>query len=77
MSSGSVRNKIVASDLLEERNKCAFDQQELRVLILGGQHIFDKKTEFHRILEKHPELANHHKFFEMTPEEQQTDIWRK
>ena len=36
ITTGSVRNKVVASDLQEERKKCTFDQNELKVLIGGG-----------------------------------------
>ena len=36
---GSVKNKIVASDLLEERKKCAFDQDELKDFLHGGAHV--------------------------------------
>jgi len=34
---GSVKQGIVAPDLLEERAKCAFDQQELQTLMYGGE----------------------------------------
>lgn len=33
---GSVKNKVVASDLKEERKKCNFDQMELKVFLGGG-----------------------------------------
>jgi len=33
---GSIKNGVVSSDLLEERAKCAFDQNELMVLLMGG-----------------------------------------
>jgi hypothetical protein len=33
---GSVKHKIVASDLKQERNKCTFDQMELKVFLGGG-----------------------------------------
>ena len=33
---GSVKKGIVAPDLLEEREKCAFDSAELRTFIAGG-----------------------------------------
>ncbi len=44
---------------------------------MGGQSIFDARTKVSKIIEKHPELQNHHKFNEMTPHEQQTDLWRR
>ena len=33
---GSVKRGVIATDLLEERQKCAFDQDELRTLLSGG-----------------------------------------
>jgi hypothetical protein len=33
---GSVKNKVVSSDLEEERKKCTFDQLELKVILGGG-----------------------------------------
>jgi len=38
---GSIKNGIVSSDLLEERKKIAFDQNELRVLLMGGKEAYD------------------------------------
>jgi hypothetical protein len=34
---GSVRRGVVATDLLEERAKCAFNQEELRTVLAGGE----------------------------------------
>jgi hypothetical protein len=33
---GSIKNKIVAEDLIEERAKCNFDQKELTIALYGG-----------------------------------------
>jgi len=33
---GSVKNKIMSSDLQEEREKCAFDSKEMEILMGGG-----------------------------------------
>ena len=40
---GSVKRKIVASDLAEERSNCNFDQHELLVMLSGGQFIYNVK----------------------------------
>ena len=37
---GSVKNKVVSPDLLAERAKCNFDQEELRVHLMGGPLAF-------------------------------------
>lgn len=34
---GSAKKGIVSSDLLEERSNVAFDQDELRVFLSGGE----------------------------------------
>lgn len=66
---GSIKNKIVASDLLEERSKCAFDKEELEVLVKGGPANKKEFDLYGSIFDRHPELANNHKFFEMTVDE--------
>jgi hypothetical protein len=68
---GSMKNKVVASELQAERNKCAFDQKELMAYLHGGQQEFDLQIKWFNLLEKHPyDLGNHHHFFEMTRSEQ-------
>jgi len=72
---GSAKNKIVSSDLLEERAKCTFDQNELKVLLAGGQDIYDHKMKYLNIILKHKELINSHEYFDKTPSEKQTIMW--
>lgn len=62
---GSVKNKVVNSDLQEERDKCAFDQKEMQALLHGGQQILDAKISESEMFAKHPALGNHHHFYEM------------
>lgn len=38
---GSIKNKIVASDLIEERGKCNFDKEEMSELIYGSKEFLD------------------------------------
>ena len=40
-STGSIKNKIVAPDLLAEREKCDFDQQEMREFLAGGKERYE------------------------------------
>jgi hypothetical protein len=66
-TAGSVKAKIVASDLLDERKKCTFDQKELQKLLLGGEEVMKSTLETRNLILKHPaELGNHHKFHEMS-----------
>ena len=66
-TAGSVKAKIVASDLLDERKKCTFDQKELQKLLLGGEEVMKSTLEMRNLILKHPaELGNHHKFLEMS-----------
>ena len=77
-TAGSVKAKVVASDLLEERKKCTFDQEELQKLLLGGDEVMKSTLEMRNLLVKHSaELGNHHKFQEMSVQERQDDIWRR
>jgi hypothetical protein len=66
---GSLKNKQVASCLQEERDKCAFDKEELSTILLGGAQERKVWDFWFGLFDKHPEIANHHKFFEMTPDE--------
>ena len=60
--------KIVASELVEEREKCNFDSEELGLL-----YIRKEVKEYHRNLVEemraNPGFENTHKFYEFTPEE--------
>lgn len=65
---GSIKNKITATDLIEERKNCDFDQEKLRVILHGGElsyklykDVIDEMTV--------PELKNHYGFMEMDPNE--------
>ena len=53
-----MKNKIVASDLAEERAKCDFDTQEMLVFVSGGQEALDLNNASMETIKKHPELHN-------------------
>jgi hypothetical protein len=44
---------------------------------MGGTLEQQKRKHYIDIWERHPELTNHHKFYEFTKDEMQTDVWRK
>jgi len=67
---GSMKNKIVASCLQEERDKCDFDAT------LGGGIFSLLDKEFHeraldamKFCRDDPILRNHHEYYDMTREE--------
>lgn len=74
---GSIKNKIVNSDLQEERDKCAFDRKEMQAILHGGKDKLALRVAASEKMAKHPELANHHHFYDMTRDEKQTDLWRR
>jgi len=39
--------------------------------------VYEHKLKFLSVITKHKELHNTHLFYEMTPSEQQTEIWKK
>ena len=43
---GSMKNKVVASELQEERAKCAFDQKEMKLFLSGGQAELDHEMNY-------------------------------
>ena len=67
---GSIKDKIVASDLLEERLKRNFDMQEMNITLLGGRKKYDEVMAFFKFAESDPILRNSEKFNDMTREEQ-------
>ena len=67
---GSMKNKVIASELQAERDKCAFDQKELHTFIHGGPVELELQMKWNNLLDKHPkELGNHHKYYEMSRDE--------
>ena len=74
---GSVKNKIVASDIVKERAKIAFDKNELTTYLLGGQDLVDHRRVYRGLTDDHPELNNTLKFNDMTIHERQTDLWKR
>ena len=70
---GSVKNSIIATELVEERRKCDFDQNEIKSLLVDpeAKKIMDK-TKYD--LENDPKLKFTHKYYEWTPQEIQ-QMW--
>ena len=73
---GSIERQIVNADLAEERSKCNFDQDELRIFLLGEKRI---KQEEHLVglLQRHPELRSTLDYYNMTREEQIKEWWAR
>ena len=65
---GSIKNKVVATDLLQERANCDFDQEKLRVILHGGELAYQLHKDFCNKLAV-PEVTNHFGFMEMDPNE--------
>jgi len=74
---GSFKEKLIATSLQEERDKCAFDKEELTTFLLGGTEVRKIWDDWSTLMEKHPEIKNHHQFHEMNPDEKQQDLWRR
>lgn len=53
---GSIKNKIVASDLAEERKNCNFDQEEMSKHLWNGQSDLDRVRGLWDDLVKDPQL---------------------
>jgi hypothetical protein len=66
---GSIKNKIVASDLEEERNKCNFNKDELTDILFGGREIYEEIKADLDIMESDPILRNTEKWYDFTREE--------
>jgi Acyl-coenzyme A oxidase N-terminal len=74
---GSIKNKIVASDLEEERKKCNFDQKELSTLIWGGKQEYERILDVWGDLKADKGLQVTEKWYDMTREELMEDGLRR
>jgi len=70
---GSMKNKIVATELVEERNNCNFDQDELWSLYFKDPEANRIKAKAEHDVENDPIMRNTHKYYEWTLEEVQQD----
>ena len=75
--SGSVKDKVVATEIAQERANRDFDQYELAVALHGGEELYREAKDIQEDFSKHSELTNHFKYYEMTVDEQQQDLWRR
>jgi len=76
-ATGSMKRGIVAPDLLEERAKLAFDQEELRLFLAGGEARANEWKQHVDTFGADPELRNFVEFNDMTPHEMQENLWKR
>jgi acyl-CoA oxidase len=75
---GSIKEGRVSTILLAERAKCNFDMDEMKMFFWRFKSNIDELDEMEKHMNMAPDvLPNHHKFLEMTPEEQRTDLWKR
>jgi Ser-tRNA(Ala) deacylase AlaX len=74
---GSIKDRVVAQELIDERAKCDFDQQELQELLHGGKEMLAEHKQTFDEFGSMKEVANHAKFYEYTPAEMQKDLWKR
>ena len=73
---GSIKRKIVNPDLVEERAKCNFDQQEAyRALVPAG--VREEWATYQRLVAKYPEVMTATNYYELTREEKMEEWWRR
>ena len=64
---GSIKRNIVNPDLIEEREKLAFDQKELE-LFMFGESMINEVQDMSNFMDKHPEAGDDFSYYEMTRE---------
>jgi hypothetical protein len=74
---GSMKNKIVATELVEERAKCNIDQRELFVLFAGSEEQAEILLLEQKKILADPALQNGFEFYDMTREEQMYSWMKK
>jgi hypothetical protein len=62
MIPGSVKNKVTASDLQEERAKCNFNRDEFTEIIHGGAQLDKIRRDWAKVFDDHPRLASSSEF---------------
>ena len=75
-SGGSIKRKVVNPDLLEEREKLAFDVSDIEKL-LYVQKVHDQFKIVAQKARENPEIIPSHEYFEMTREEQMKQEFKK
>mmetsp|Transcript_19804 Transcript_19804/g.24469 ORF Transcript_19804/g.24469 Transcript_19804/m.24469 type:complete len:136 (+) Transcript_19804:29-436(+) len=76
-ATGSVKRKFVAPDIQEEREKLAFDQNELSTFLVGGEERARKWKSIVDSFGSDPGLSNYVHFADLTPHEMQEDLWKR
>ena len=75
---GSILDKRVAADLLAERAKCNFDRKEMTLWLWRHQENLDQQRGWLEDMRKAPDLLPaHHRFYEMTPDEQREHLGQR
>ena len=76
-TAGSIKNKTVAFELIAERAKCDFDQEELRTCLMGGPVNYSLTKKHFERFSKNPATRNHLNWYDLTPQEKQEDLWER
>jgi hypothetical protein len=66
---GSIKNKIVATDLQEERDKGNFNKEEMSEILYEDKAFLSLYRDWIRVMESDKVLTNTEKWYEMTREE--------
>ena len=74
---GSFKRGIVSPDLLEERAKLAFNKDEMRVFLHGGQERLDKWSHLIDTFGADSRMKNFVEFNDLTPHEMQENLWKR
>ena len=69
MKGGSVKNKIVAQELLEERANLNFDKDQAFAFFNPMKDVNDLQDAVNKLIDENPDIQNTHKVYEMTREE--------
>ena len=74
---GSIKNNIVATELVEERSNCNFDQEELFNIYCSNPKVIEWKAKAEFDEANDPIMKNTHKYYEWSPKEIQENWMRK
>ena len=74
---GSIKNRVVASDLEEERLKANFNSTELSEAWWGDRQTWEEYKDLTSLIDSDPVLRNTNEWYDMTREEQWETLFKK
>ena len=74
---GSMKNKVTATELVLEREKCEINKDQVCNFLFGDKEFLADTKKVIKEMKDDPMLANNHHFYEMTVKEKRIHQYKK